>query len=194
MSVLATDNGNRANGAIGAAWTALTGWSSASIVSNAINSPGAALTPVAMWNNTTAWPNDQYAKLTVLATVETISDNGVGPAVRMSNAADTMYFIQGNTVETKLYKVVAGTFTQLGADGPAIAAGNTLELRAIGTAITAYKNGVAIIGPITDAAIASGRAGFWMSDASVETVDDWEGGDFGSAGPSLMGNMRMVMP
>jgi hypothetical protein len=50
----------------------------------------------------------------------------------------------------QLYKRVAGVFTQLGASASTYSAGDVLKLEANGNSLTAYKNGSAVIGPVTD--------------------------------------------
>ena len=87
---------------------------------------------------------------------------------RASSGANTNYFFggipHGASSTFQLFKVVAGSATQLGSNYVFTWAGgasHTLKLCTIGTAITAYVDGVAQIGPITDSAISAvGQAGF----------------------------------
>lgn len=188
MTILATDDFNRANGGLGANWTTGTGVQPPRIVSNEALGNAAANVCDANYTGALvgggAWPNDQYSQFTIGSVVDTTSDEGVGPACRMASGAQTQYFAQTNTVETKLYKVVAGTFTQLGVDGAACATGNVLRLECVGDQITVKKNGTTIIGPITDSAIASGNAGMWCTHA-VGAIDSFEGGDFAAGATTL---------
>lgn len=124
------------------------------------------------------WPDDQYVKVT-LATLTAASDEGVGPACRMSAIAQTAYFAQANTTEIKLYRVVAGAFQQLGSDAAGAAVNDVIELDCVGTAISVKKNGATVIGPEPDVVIAAGSAGLWGYQASgTVAVDNFEGGDF----------------
>lgn len=181
MTALFTDNFNRANstGISNANWTTATG-ANASV--NIVSNEAACIVGDICSNyiNSIVWPNDQYAKCSVGTVVETVTDNGVGPMVRMAAGAQTGYLGQGNTHETKLYKAVATAFTQLGINGPAVTTGDVLELRAQGTTLTLLLNGTAICGtPLTDASIAAGNAGIWLSSpGQQDSLDNFEAGDF----------------
>jgi hypothetical protein len=177
MGARVTDDFNRAS--IGTNWTSVTGaTASLAIASNQCESTHPS-TPANMYYNADTPPADQYAKLT-LKTVDTSSDEGFGPAVRIATGAQTEYFMQATTSEIRMYKLVAGGFTQLGSDAAAGASNDILQLNAVGTSITGKKAGATIIGPVTDSGIASGRYGIWAwnSTAIDITADDWEGGDF----------------
>lgn len=133
---------------------------------------------------------DHYAQVKIGSVVETVTDTGAGPMCRAQDA-NNYYFLQGNTNETKLFSKVGGTFTQLGSNGPAIAAGDVLYISAQGTTITAKKNGANICGtPLTDSGLSTGRGAIWGGpDVSslVLTVDDFEVGDFtASVGPGFI--------
>ncbi len=177
MGVLATDDFNRANSAsLGANWANVTGLNQADLQSNAAansnaNNIGARYTAVAA-------PADQYSKVTCTV-LNSSTSTGVGAAVRMASGAVTLYLIQGNTTETTMFKGVGGSFTQLGSTAAASAVNDILEISAVGTTITGKKNGAVIIGPVTDAAIASGDYGLWFTGV-VNTLraDNWEGGNF----------------
>lgn len=114
-------------------------------------------------------PDNGYSEVVLGSAVETHADNGVGPAYRMATDAITMYFAQCNAVDIRLYKAIAGSFTQLGifTASPACAMGDLVRITLIGTAISVQKNGTTIIGPITDASIASGFAGVWGSPSAI---------------------------
>lgn len=192
MTVLASDAFTRANNAdLGTDWTAPSGTGATlKVLTNEAANSTSATFCLEYWSGALvgggAWPNDQYAQITVGTVVETSTDNGAGPAIRISTSADTFYISQTNTHETRVYKAVAGAFTQMGSDGAACAAGNTLRLTMTGTSISALKNGVTFIGPVTDAGIASGKAALWISGTATATANDWEGGDISSA-DTLMG-------
>ena len=122
--------------------------------------------------------NDQWARVTVGATVETTTDTGVGPCIRVASAALTMYFGQGNTTETRLYKVVAASYTKLGRDAAAVAAGDILTITAKSNAIALMKNGVTIAFSYDTGGIASGDPGIWATGAAIPNLDAFQCGTF----------------
>jgi hypothetical protein len=95
----------------------------------------------------------------------------------MSSSALTMYFGQGNTVETRLYKVNAGSYTKLGRDAAAVAAGDILTITAKSNAIALMKNGTTIIFAY-DTSIASGDPGIWAIGASIPNFDAFQCGTY----------------
>jgi hypothetical protein len=102
-----------------------------------------------------------------------------------------MYFAQTNTHETRLYKVVGGSFTQLGTDAAACSSGQTLRITCNGTAISVSVNGSTVIGPVTDSGIASGRAGIWSyKDATTPQADSFAFGDLSGGGGGPTGKKR----
>lgn len=155
------------------------GSSSLNIASNQAVIPSAGVVAISV-NTSVVYPTGHYAKCTVGTTVSTTQDEGVGPMVCASTSAQTGYFLQAGG-DFRLYKVVAGAFTQLGSTLASQAvAGDALETRHSGTTITVLRNGTAICGtPLTDSSIASGSAGlFASSTGSLVNVDNFEGGDF----------------
>lgn len=183
MSVLAQDD-FAGTGALSASWTALSGDSTWSRVAGIASH--ASCSAEARYDGVSA-PANQYCQV-VVVTPDTTSDAGSGPQVRCRTNTTTTpdcYFLQGNTVETRIYKRTGGsTYVQLGSDGPAITLNDVLYLEIQGTTLVAKKNGTSICGsPITDSGIASGNAGMWGCRG---TLDSFEVGDFGST-DTLMG-------
>jgi len=72
----------------------------------------------------------------------------------------------------QLYKCVAGAFTQLGGDGSDINDLDTVTLVCNGTNISLEINGVVDIGPISDAAHSTGKAGI-RSPSAGAIIDDF---------------------
>lgn len=179
MSVIATDNFNRADGGLGANWTSVSGtWS---IVSNEVRLDASG--SISYYSGAGAAPNDQYAQVVMGSAVGNGADSGCGPAVRI-NGSD-LYFMAGGDTDTRVYKRISGGYTQLGSTGPSVAPGDVLYLEVQGTTLIAKKNGSSICGsPITDNAISSGNAGMWgYTDATFsDFVDDFEFGDFSGGG------------
>ncbi len=110
--------------------------------------------------------------MTVTATQmeDVTGDNYVSPVGRLNTAADTYYQVQLKrgpvTKDIRLFKTVAGTFTQLGSTYTGFTPTNstpfTLTLSMSGTSITAKVNGSVVIGPITDSDIsAAGKAALY---------------------------------
>lgn len=145
-----------------------------------------------------SFPNDQWAQVTIKATVSTVSDTGDGPIVR-SSSGDDCILLQCNTVQSRVYKQVAATFTQIGSDGPAFADGDLAYVEVQGTTIIAKKNGASICGsPIAlGTGPATGAAGLWGGGvAGVGTtnfLDDFSAGDFLS-GLRQNGKSIYIMP
>lgn len=186
MGVLATDNFNRANGGLGANWTTQSGETAPSIVSNTVQVAGGFVYGARY--SAITWPNDQYAQCKAVATRPPTTDEGVGPSCRMATGAQTHYFLQAGAGDTRLYKVVGGSYTQLGTTGSAVAVNDVLylEVKTSGAnaIVTAKVNGVAVCGsPVTDTSpIASGQAGMWLATSDgAANLDDWEGGDLTTA-------------
>lgn len=186
MSSLATDNFNRANGALGANWSHAPGSVAPSTIDtnqDIITAGGLGGNVHGDYYNAVSAPNDQYSSV-LHVTIHTVSDEGRGPAVRINTSSGfTGYFTQENTTESKLYLANANSFTQLGADGSAATAGQRIETRAVGTAISSYRNSVLLVGPITDATLSAGQFGMWGYGGGI--VDDWEGGDFAGGGVAV---------
>jgi hypothetical protein len=189
VTIRATDDFNRANGGLGANWTTTTSEDAPLINTNeARNSTGVLTGGGARYTGALAgggaWPADQYSEIIVGSVVSGTSDEGVGGACRIASGAQTHYLAQTNTTQTRLYKAVAGTFTQLGSDGAACVTGDALRLICSGTSISVTKNGSTIIGPVSDSAIASGDAGIWCSPVGGPgTINSFEGGDL-NTGPA----------
>lgn len=128
------------------------------------------------YDSTHTYNNDQTAQITLVVKTDT-NDVSLAGAVRMATGAETGYtgYLNATSYKAQLYKVSAGTFTQLGSDAAAaLVANDQLQTSAVGTSITLNKNGSAIVGPITDSAIASGVAGIYgFGTSTTQAVDDW---------------------
>lgn len=184
MTQLASDNFTRANGGLGANWTVNSsiGISGPLTISsnNAVSGSSGANMDV---YTAVAAPNDGYAEITLGSAVDPTTDSGVWVIYRASTTAETGYFAQCNTVETRLYKMVAGVFTQLGSNGPAGAAGDVIRIICNGTAHTVTKNGTSII-TATDSAIASGGAAIGAAPTQVDSISLFSFGNLGTV-PSV---------
>lgn len=176
MSTLATDSFT-GTGSLGANWTDIdAGWARVTDVASVTFGGGSSVFSARYTG--VSFPNDQWAQIQV-GTGAGTTDEGVGPIVRATSGGD-VYLLQGNTTETRIYKRISGTFTQLGTDGPAVGTGDLLYLEIQGTNLVANKNGSNICGsPISDTDIAAGSAGIWGSATSgTITLDNFTAGDF----------------
>ncbi len=156
------------------------------INSNAIYSIFSSDGVFAYWN-ADAFANAQYSQVKLVAVASGVY---LGPAVRLSNSADTGYYLEGDSGDgSYLYKRVAGTETQLGSVGGVAAANQVWRLEANGSTITPKKDGATTgtPGAQTDSAIASGYAGIccWGSSTSAR-IDDWEGGNLSTGGSGAL--------
>lgn len=178
MTQLAADDFERADGALGANWTAQGNYDSAPVILSGRAAPGGA----SQGDNSAArytgisWPDDQYSEITP-AVVPTTGNGGVAAHIRIGAAANRdCYGIAGDQSATQLYKFVLSSYTQLGTSGPGIAAGDTLRVWAVGTSIYASKNGSLICGsPITDGDQTAGDAGIQI-EGTTARIESWTGG------------------
>lgn len=182
MTVLATDTFNRANDAsigTGASWARSDG-DNIPIISNQAGKASGGTGYALFYNTAATWPNNHWSQLTIKI-LANATDEGMGPSVRMqaTGGAGNAYFVQASTTETRLYKKIAGAFTQLGSDAAACAVNDVLYIEVQGTTIVVKINGTTVI-TVTDASISSGNAGIWSSEGgtAADAIDDWSGGDF----------------
>lgn len=184
MSVLASDNFNRANaGTLGANWTLMKGNSEQfKVLSNQ-----AAVATVSSrdgsYYSATAFPNNQYSQ----ALVVTLGNAYSGVAVRAitSGATRNAYYAGvepndfGGATTTRIWKDVASVVTSLGTGATAAAAGQTHYLEAQGTVLVMKVNGTNEIS-VTDASLTAGQPGIaaFHNSTAVGIFDDWVGGDF----------------
>lgn len=191
MTTLATDPFTGTNGAgLGANWTAIAiDATTITIQGNqASGNNSGSVGSASSYYSAVSFPNDQWAQATIGATVVATTDLGAGPVVRAGTGLD-MILLQGNTVETRVYKHVSGAYTQLGSDGPAITTGDILYLEVQGSTVISKKNGTSICGsPISGGTLpASGKAAIWLTcSATIDArLDDFSAGDFLSGGVAL---------
>lgn len=187
--ILASDNFNRADGGLGASYHSLDS-SALEIRSNQVrevvapdgNDGIAAYTAI-------TWPDNQYSKIKIIAAS---ANRGVYPFVRSNNVvfasgAGSMYFAYiigplGSSVTLILAKFIDHAYTELFNSGATktINVNDILEIRAIGTTISVWLNGVQQTSQI-DGSLTTGYAGFGIADftggSETEAIlDDWEGG------------------
>ena len=169
--VTATDNFNRANGALGANWS--TDRDPITIVSNQAKSSTSA-NSVAIRTAETFAAN-QYSQVVWQGGL----NNGGGPLVRHNGSNPGSYylaFLNAGTEALNIYSVTAGSYSSIGLAGSVtIANGDVLRLEASGTTIRALLNGVEKLS-VTNTDRATGRPGFEIFNTTV-AIDDWGGGE-----------------
>lgn len=143
----------------------------------------------AFWN-ADAFNGNHYAFITRTA----VGTDWLGPGTRHAGAGTASYYgfyTQGTGAETYLFKMVTGTWTQLGSAGSVnIVANDVLRLESNGTTHTPIRNGSTYtsIGAQTDSALSGGAAG--LSGYGLATLanagDNWEGGNLGAAAASFL--------
>ncbi len=186
MSILASDNFNRANETPlsgGGNWTTQTG-------SNAFNLSSNVAVPSVVNNDDVSvytagtWPNDHYSQADLTVTSTAGGDQGIGLVVRASAAAVTHYRAVADHAASgniSIDKAVAGVYTTLSSGTSSWTNGATWELDVQGTTLTFKRAGTTILST-TNASIASGKPGIMLSsNVTSASVDNWAGGDFSSS-------------
>lgn len=186
MSVLATDNFNRANETpLGGNWTSGGDLSTLNLISNAVSLVPPPNNDASAFRNTPAFPADHYSQVVITVTGAAGSGPGVGVTVRMATGQNyyRIALDHAATSNCQLGKQVAGTFTSLGIMTKAFSDGDTLYLEMQGTQPVSKLNGTAFGSWSTDSALASGRPGIAYSSLVTSfSLDNWEGGDFAAGG------------
>jgi hypothetical protein len=184
----ATDNFNRANGALGANWTAMSD-GALTIASQVVKGGNGAYSGDIRTAET--YGADQSSQVEVTST-QLSGGQWIGPAVRASSGGSNLYlgiyFWNGGSPDLMLFKRASGSFTQLGSSYPvsALAAGTQLTLTAAGSTITFAQNGTARI-TATDTSLTSGAPGIMAYGTG--TADNWAGNSTGTGttGPYTVG-------
>ena len=180
-----TDDFNRANGTLGAAWTAVSGtWS---IASNAVTN-GTSGVQAARYESDLS-SSDHWATLTQVSGGS--ASNRVYGAVRFAAAATTFYGGDGTSGGFNLCKVVSGTSTTLASNtGTTI---DTCETRANGSTISITRTAGSDIS-LTDTSITGNTRGGMAECAasgSTGSVDNWSVDDGITAAGSIFGLLLM---
>ena len=185
-----SDNFNRANGALGANWTAMSD-GALTIASQVVKGGSGAYSGDIRTAET--YGADQSSQVEVTST-QLSGGQWIGPAVRASNGGSNLYlgiyFWNGGSPDLMLFKRTSGSFTQLGATYPvsALAAGTQLTLSVTGSTLTFAQNGTARI-TATDTSLTSGAPGIMAYGTG--TADNWAGNSTGTGtgadGPYTVG-------
>lgn len=180
MTLPATDTFTGSNGTqlstYSASWTTVK--ADFDIQSNQLAPDVAATEGGAGWNADT-FNNDQYAQATLVASPS--ADIGVAVRVNVATPNDDYYGFYADVTNAFLFKVINGTWTQIGTNITRPANGSVLRLEAQGTTLTCYDDG-ASVRAATDSALTSGAAGVaGFGDDASTLLDTWEGGNLALA-------------
>src|SRR5689334_10734023 len=174
-ATLASDDFNRADGALGVGWTAISD-GSMSISSQAVIGKAGATTGEIRTGET--YPSDQFSQIQVTSTPLS-GGQWAAAAVRVQNSGQNgyagLYYWNFGSPELMLFKRSNGAWTQLGAtyNSGTLAAGTQLRLVATGSTISFLQNGVQRIS-VTDTSFTGGSPGIMAFGNS--TADNWSGG------------------
>ena len=176
-----SDNFNRANGGLGAGWTAISD-GALSISSQVVVGTNSTAGDIRVAE---AYGSDQSSQIQLTSTQLT-GGQWIGPAVRMASAGQNaylgMYFWNNGAPQLRLYKRNAGTWTQLGSSYSSgrLGSGTTVQVLAVGTRISLLQNGVERV-VATDASVTGGAPGIIAFGKAK--ADNWVGaGATGSSG------------
>ena len=120
--------------------------------------------------------NDQFSEVKCVIAGGSGTQNG-GPACRVDTTNATGYIVQIANNVLQLSKEISGTLTTLSSNVGSAVTGDTVRLTVSGTTLNVYKNGVRVIGPVTDSSIASGQVGiFDTGTTNTNGFSAWTGG------------------
>lgn len=195
LTTSATDSFTRADGSLGANWTAIAsggGFGGSQIASHLVEPASLANPNGTSFYNALSWPNDQWSSVTITSLANNGATAGGGIRENISGTsnlyqarwAPSLGHALGQSGIWSIVKRNAGTATTL-ATGTGMTVSTTDALMAvvIGTNIYLYYNGY-LIAAATDSALTTGAAGFVNSVATALTdsqISAWSGGAFQSA-------------
>lgn len=193
----ASDNFNRAAGALGVNWTG-----NANVT---IQSPGLVGDIVAGATNDFDWYTGAgtfTANQCSYVTLATLPGTGswIGASVRETTTGDMYALLVFNTSSSvasfSIYKAVGGTFTLLGSPVSStgtVSVGEVYGLCASGTTLKSYRNG-AVVGTQTDSTFASGYPGIGLPSNSTGRIGFWLGVSDPAAITALTGDGTATGP
>jgi hypothetical protein len=192
MTILASDTFDRANATtLGSNWAVPLDYSPG-IFSNGVDVTGTDFTTGAYYSGI-SWPADHSSQATFVA----LGALYTAVTARQAAAVETMYaagsaFNDFASHELRIWKWVAGAFSDIGGSGYTIAPGNVIRLEVQGTTLRAYADNVLKI-TRTDSSISSGSPGIrlYHSAQDVILLNDWVGADFAVAGGGSL--LRQLM-
>ena len=169
-----SDDFNRADGGLGAAWVAVSDGGLA-ISSQVVVGSSAVAGDV---RAAETYGADQFSAIQLTSTQLT-GGQWVGPAVRVQNSGLDMYlgiyFWNSGSPQLRIYERSAGNWIQLGSsyDSGPLAAGTVLKLASVGSRIALSQNGVERI-VVSDNSLSAGQPG--IMTFGVASADNWSAG------------------
>lgn len=190
MALPATDNFNRADGALGANWTGSVG-GDLTIVSNEVRGATDGADNSMYWSADTP-DNAQYAQCKIAVTG---TGHYKGPLVRAS-ATDWVVLDAMGGLGWEIEWYNGGSWTVIGSTwSTSPANGDIGRLEANGSAFTAKVNGTTRITGSNASAPSSGRGGLYQYGAGSGRLDDFEVGNLSGGGglsiPVAMWHLKM---
>lgn len=175
-STTLTDNFNRADGELGANWTDDNG--DADILTNMWDVTTSEA--VSRYSGTSLSGDDHYSKAAIINT----PGNWTGPMARKVASGTLTYYAAlkqtGAGGPVQLFKRVAGSYTQLGANiTDSFVSGEVYEVRCDGSSIEFWKNG-SQVAVRTDTAITGNLQAGLVSNDTGMAIDDFEAADLGA--------------
>ena len=177
----ASDDFNRANGGLGANWTAISDGAMAISSQAVIGTVGATTGEI---RTAESYTSDQYSQIAVTSTPLS-GGQWVAAAVRLQASGKSgyagLYYWNFGSPELMLFKRSGGAWAQLGStySSGVLAAGTQLEVTAVGSTISFLQNGVQRIS-VTDSSFTGGAPGIMAYGNS--TADNWTGANATSGG------------
>ena len=190
---LAGDGFPGGDGALSASWGSVTGNAPLVVVSTTARVQAVGGDEASRYTGV-AFPNDQYAEVTIIAAAS--ANAGGGPAVRIAAAANTFYRATikgplGASAVIRIEKLQAGAYASLTGNVTMTLAANDVIRLSVTTSganavLTATRNGTTVAGPVTDngtvnppvlASGAAGMAAFVDTGTTADVIlDNWAGG------------------
>jgi Putative esterase len=172
----ASDDFNRADGALGSSWTDISDGGLA--ISSQVVTGTVGAVRGDMWS-AQAFGSDQYSQIEVTSTQLT-GGQWIGPGVRLQNGGQNgyvgLYNWNNGSPQLSVFKRSGGGWAQISSAYPVspLAAGTTLQLSAVGSVISFLENGIVVI-QITDTSFTGGAPG--IVSFGNPTADNWSGGN-----------------
>lgn len=194
MALPATDNFNRTDeNPLAGNWTTITGLSDMAIVSNVAVGTAGAGSNGARWN-ADSFSNDQYAQI---AGASASLTGAFAILVRCSDSAFTAYgFSQSTSTVCRVWQIVSGVWTQIGADYSHTFSQNDIyKLEVVGqdtnAVLTPYINGTPLETRAGISGINSGYGGIRVFGSS-DALDNFEAGNVATAGHPAATRLRNI--
>ena len=121
-------------------------------------------------------PDDQFSQATIGGS--DAANPNLGPGIRCAAGTNHGYVVRFVTAALYIYRVdTSSSVTTIGSVSTTVASLDVIRIEASGTSISAYKNEVLVLGPITSSTYTSGYSGI-CARTSTHTwkLDDWSAG------------------